>query len=194
MENSSINNKSFSVGCIEATKRYAKKLGFDTIFNRFKSKGDKLSNLVAGLVSHKLHFSKSINDASEWLNQPHISNEFNLSENVPKTYYRVLETIGRHDKSILTLLQNRIRELYPLENTDLNMDWSSLVLHGDKASLGEYGFSRDHRPDKKQLTFGVSQFRAPVNIPFALSIESGNVPDKAHFGNDVQANIKSPQS
>ena len=96
-------NKSFSVGCIETTKRYGKKLGFDTIFNRFKKKGDKLSNFVSGLVAHKLHFNKSVNDASEWLNEPHIRYEFELNENVPKTFYRALETVGNHDKSILTM-------------------------------------------------------------------------------------------
>ena len=190
MVSNSENNKSFSVGCIEVTKRYAKKLGFDTIFNRFKSKGDKLSNLVAALVSHKLHFSKSINDASEWSNQPHIRNEFGLSENVPKTFYRVLETLGRHDKSILTLLQNRLSELYHFENTDADMDWSSLVLFGDKAKLGEFGYSRDHRPDKRQITFGVAQYRAPINIPFALSIQSGSVPDKVHFDQTFRRMLK----
>ena len=190
MEENIEKNKSFSFGCIEATRKYAKKLGFDTIFNRFKKKGDKLSNLVSGLVTHKMHFSKSINDASDWLNEPHIRQEFNLNENVPKTFYRTLETVGCHEKSILTLLQNRILELYPLKNTDSNMDWSSIVLYGSKAELGEYGYSRDHRPDKKQITFGVSQFRSPINIPFALSIEKGNVPDKIHFEKTFKRTVK----
>lgn len=183
-------NKSFSIGCIEIVKKYSKKLGFDTIFNRFKKKGDKLSNCVAGLVSHKLHFSGSINGAAEWLNQPHIRNEFALSENVPKTYYRVFETVGRHDLSIMTLLQNRLFELYDFKSTDSNMDWSSIILHGCKANLGEYGYSRDHRPDKKQITFGVAQFRTPINIPFALSVESGNVPDKVHFEKTYRRMLK----
>lgn len=183
-------NKSFSIGCIEIAKRFSKKLGFDTVFNRFKKKGDKLSNCVTGLVSHKLHFSGSINGAAEWLNQPHIMSEFALSENVPKTYYRVFETVGRHDLSIMTLLQNRLFELYDFKNTDSNMDWSSVILHGCKANLGAYGYSRDHRPDKKQITFGVAQFRAPINIPFALSIASGNVPDKVHFDKTYKRMLK----
>ena len=54
------NNKSFSVGCIEISKKYAKKLGFATIFNRFKVKGQQLSKYVSGLVSHKMHFNLSL--------------------------------------------------------------------------------------------------------------------------------------
>lgn len=196
MEENTQKNKSFSLGCIEVTKKFAKKLGFETIFNRFKKKGDKLSNLVSGLTAHKLHFSKSVNDASSWLNEPHIRSEFCLQENVPKTFYRVLETLGCHEKSILTLLQNRILEVYPINNTDANMDWSSLVLYGYKSELGEFGYSRDHRPDKKQVTFGVSQFRSPINIPFALSIEKGDVPDKIHFEKTFKRTVKalSPES
>lgn len=193
MEENTNKNKSFSIGCIEITKRFSKKLGFDTIFNRFKTKGGKLSNQVTGLVGHKLHFSGSINNAAEWLNLPHIGCEFNLPETVPKTYYRVLETIGRHERSIMTLTQQRLFELYNFSSTDSNFDWSSLVLHGCKAELGEYGYSRDHRPDKRQITFGIAQLRSPMNIPFALSIEKGNVPDKVHFEETFRRTLKALQ-
>ncbi len=183
-------NKSFSIGCIEISKRFGKKLGFETIFNRFKRKGDKLSNCVVGLVSHKLHFSGSINGAAEWLNQPQIMDEFALSENVPKTYYRALETVGRHDLSIMTLLQNRLLYLYDFESTDSNLDWSSIILHGCKAVLGKYGYSRDHRPDKRQITFGVAQFRSPISLPYAFSIARGNMPDKVHFEKTYRRMLK----
>jgi transposase len=43
------------------------------------------------------------------------------------------------------------------------MDWTSIVLHGDKSSLGKYGYSRDHRPDKKQVTLGIAELADPIN-------------------------------
>ncbi len=61
------------------------------------------------------------------------------------------------------------------------MDWSSLILWGTKAPLGAYGYSRDHRPDKKQVTFGISELANPINIPVGLTIEKGNVNDQEHF-------------
>ncbi|MDN7026232.1 hypothetical protein FGU65_15325, partial [Methanoculleus sp. FWC-SCC1] len=42
-----------------------------------------------------------------------------------------------------------------------NMDWTSIVLHGTAAKLGKYGYSRDHRPDKKQITVGVTELADP---------------------------------
>ena len=129
------NNKSFSIGCIEISKKYGKKLGFATIFNRFKVKGQQLSKYVTGLVSHKLHFNQSINHAANWMNQAHILQEFLLSEFNVKTLYRTLGTLGRHDKAIMTLFQKRLNEVYDFGSSDSNFDWSSLTLFGYKAKL-----------------------------------------------------------
>ncbi len=180
MEGNNNQNKSFSLGCIQLVKKYSKKLNLPTILNRFKKKGDKLSNITEGLITHKITFSRSINKASEWLNEPQIRLEFSLNENVPKTFYRTLEILGRHDKSIQTLIQNRIGESYKFPNTDSNMDWSSIVYNGTHAAYAAFGYSRDHRPDRRQLTFGLSQLREP-RIPIAFSVAEGNKLDKQHF-------------
>lgn len=64
---------------------------------------------------------------------------------------------------------------------DVLMDWTSIVYYGDMASLAKFGYSRDHRPDKKQVTLGVAQLAPPVNVPVALTVEPGNVNDQEHF-------------
>ncbi|MBP2144567.1 transposase [Methanofollis sp. W23] len=61
------------------------------------------------------------------------------------------------------------------------MDWTSIVLHGTEAHLGKYGYSRDHRPDKKQITVGVTELADPINIPIGMTIEPGNLNDQSHF-------------
>jgi transposase len=61
------------------------------------------------------------------------------------------------------------------------MDWTSIVLHGNEANLGKYGYSRDHRPDKKQITLGVRELAEPINVPIGLTIEPGNTNDQVHF-------------
>ena len=59
------------------------------------------------------------------------------------------------------------------------IDFSSSYFEGKKAAFGALGYSRDHEPGKKQLTFGVS---TGINsIPTALTIQNGNVQDKEHF-------------
>jgi len=44
------------------------------------------------------------------------------------------------------------------------MDWTSVVLHEDETPLGKYGYSRDHGPDKKQITIGISELASPINL------------------------------
>lgn len=61
------------------------------------------------------------------------------------------------------------------------MDWTSIVLHGKEAKLGKHGYSRDHRPDKKQITLGVSELADPINIPIGMTVEPGNINDTTHF-------------
>jgi len=184
------NNKSFSIGCIEISKKYSKKLSFATIFNRFKVKGQQLSKYVTGLISHKMHFSQSINHAADWMNQPHILQEFLLSEFNVKTLYRVLKTIGRHDKAIMTLFQKNLHSKYHFENTDSNFDWSSITLFGNGAKMAKRGHSRDGHPGKKQITFGLAEYRYPINVPYALTVAAGNVLDKQHFATTFKRTLK----
>ena len=92
-----------------------------------------------------------------------------------------LEIIGENYEEIILDLQNELFSQYDFEHTDINMDWSSLILWGTKAPLGASGYSRDHRPDKKQITFGIAELANPINIPIGLTIEKGNVNDQEHF-------------
>jgi len=69
----------------------------------------------------------------------------------------------------------------PLSIPNINMDWTSIVLHGTEAKLGKYGYSRDHRPDKKQITVGVTELADPIHVPIGMTIEPGNLNDQMHF-------------
>lgn len=190
MINKHEDNKSFSVGCIEISKKYGKKLGFATIFNRFKVKGQQLSKYITGLVSHKMYFNQSINHAADWMNQEHILEEFQLSEFNVKTLYRVLGTLGRHDKAIMSLFQKNLHSKYNFESTDSNFDWSSITLFGNGAKMAKRGHSRDGHPGKKQITFGLAEYREPVNVPYALTVAAGNVLDKQHFAKTFKRTLK----
>ncbi len=98
-----------------------------------------------------------------------------------KTLYRAVEKVGENYHEIILDLQDILFSQYDFEHIDINMDWSSLILWGNKANLAKYGYSRDHRPDKKQITFGVAELRKPINIPIGLTIDKGNVNDQTHF-------------
>jgi transposase len=176
-------NISFPVGTALAVTKYCEKLNFDKIFSGYKKRGVNLVNLISALLVYRLTENQSTSRASDWINRPAILEHFSLESFEERTLFRVLETIGNNFEEIIHLLQKCIFSLYDFPHTDVNMDWTSFVLWGTKAPLGEYGYSRGHRPDKKQITVGISQLRSPMNIPVGLTINSGNMNDQTHFKN-----------
>lgn len=174
-------NISFPVGTALAVKKYSKNLGFESIFSKFKQRGVPLKGLIEALISYKLSENLSLTRGSDWINRPEVLREFGLQSFEQKTLYRAVETVGENYQEIILDLQDILFDQYDFEHTDVNMDWSSLILWGDKANLAKYGYSRDHRPDKKQVTFGITELRKPINIPIGLTIAKGNVNDQTHF-------------
>lgn len=95
-----------------------------------------------------------------------------------RTLYRNLSRIGKNYHFILGRYQGLIHDEELVANKQF-IDFSSSYFEGKSAPLGALGYSRDHEPGKKQLTFGVS---TGINsIPCALTIQNGNVQDKTHF-------------
>ena len=175
------NNITLLVGSIQTVKRFSEKLQFSAIFDSYKKKGRALSSLLEALVSYKLTENFSISKVAEWINKPELLKEFNLKGFEQRTLFRCLETIGDNSEEILENLRKVLFLQYSFESTDTVLDWSSLVLYGTASPLGKRGYSRDHRPDKEQITFGVSQLTQPINVPIGLTICKGNTNDMTHF-------------
>ena len=181
------------IGSILAVQSYYEKLHFCDIFGKHKSKGLDLNRLLVGLMSYKLTDNFSIKEAGKWLNQEEILDILNLERFHERVLYRTLEILGRNKEEILSDILNSLFSIYDFEETDINLDWTSIVLHGTKSKLGKYGYSRDHRPDKLQITVGVSELKKPINIPVGITVNRGNVLDLQHFPdtyNQVKSKLK----
>ena len=175
------NNISFPIGTIKTVQKYYKKLYFSDIFTKYKKKGRNFNRLIEALVAYKLAENLSISKASDWINRKDVLEEFSLNSFEERTLFRVLEILGKNREEIIADIQDILFDTYDFEHTDINMDWSSLILWGTKSKLGKYGYSRDHRPDKKQITIGLSELANPINIPIGLTINPGNINDQKHF-------------
>ena len=174
-------NISFSVGTACAVRKYSSKLNFDAVFGRYKKRGIKITGLLESLLSYRLTENLSTSKASSWINRPEVLSEFGIKSFEERTLFRLLETLGKNYEEIIYSLQDVLFRLYDFSHTDVNLDWTSLVLWGRQCRLGDYGYSRDHRPDKKQITLGVAELASPINIPIGLTIQAGNENDQAHF-------------
>ena len=174
-------NISFPIGTIVTVEKLYQVLKCNEIFGKHKKNGIDVNKLLKALISYKMSENFSIKQAHEWINREEVLEIFDLEPFGERTLYRILETIGANKEEIISDIQDVLFERYDFEHTDINMDWTSIALHGNKAKLGKYGYSRDHRPDKKQITLGICELGDPINIPIGLTIEPGNTNDQKHF-------------
>lgn len=142
-------NISFPIGTIFLVGRLYDILNFSDILGKHKKNGIDFNRLIRALVSYKLTDNFSIKRSHEWINRPEVLGEFGLPSFSERTLYRVLEILGANHDEIISDIQDVLFVRYEFEHTNINMDWTSIVLYGTEARLGKYGYSRDHRPDKK---------------------------------------------
>lgn len=174
-------NKTFSVGVPLAVDAYYHKLGLERVFSPLKAKGADAGALVRLLVSYKLVENHSISRAAGWAAEPSVLAHYGLANLSDQTLYRLLERMGENADIVMPGIQDALFSLYDFPTTDVNMDWTSVVLHGNAAELGKRGYSRDHRSDKPQITLGLSELVSPVNVPVGLTVREGNINDQTHF-------------
>ena len=186
-------NICFPIGSMFAVQYFYEKLSFHDIFSKHKSRGLDINSLLIGLISYKLNENFSIKEASKWLNQEEILDILNLESFHEKVLYRTLEILGSNKEEILSDILYSLFSVYNFEETDINLDWTSITLYGTKSNLGKYGYSRDYRPDKQQITVGISELKKPINIPIGITVNRGNVLDLQHFPdtyNQVKSKLK----
>jgi len=173
------NNVAIGIGSVALIEKVDGEFGF---FRQiFTGIGGKTRNLISStklFIYNRLDECFSINqivhgyssELFELLKFKSVPNERNL--------YRYLSYIGKSYTFILENYQQFISKENLVADKQF-IDFSSSYFEGKKAAFGALGYSRDHEPGKKQLTFGIS---TGINgIPTALTIQNGNVQDKAHF-------------
>ena len=174
------NNTTFSIGnLLLINKVDAEYNYFDALLNGIGGKAKDLVPCTKLFMYNRLHECFSINQIISGYS-PELFEKLEFS-NVPKerSLYRNLERIGINFPFIMERHQKFIEENKLVTEVNYLDTSSSYFEGGAKNEFAEYGYSRDKQPNKKQLTFGIC---TGINgIPLALTIQKGNVQDKAHF-------------
>jgi len=179
-------NICFPIGTMLAVENLYEELNLSSTLGKHKSKGIDFNSLIKALLSYKLTENFSVDRAHKWINQDEVLEFFGLRKFNERVLYRTLQTMGSNKEEIILDIQDTLFSKYDFDHTNINMDWTSIVLYGDKSSLGKHGYSRDHRPDKKQITLGVSELSEPINLPIGITVEKGNMNDQTHFKKTYQ--------
>ena len=173
------NNSAFSIGAIAQIDKVNKEHNlFNYLFSNLNTKNKQFIEYTKCLVQNKLE--KDVSEHQILNVYPQETMEFLGFTKQPseRTLYRVLDNLGEYKEIIDKKLLDFLSENNLLDETQY-IDWSSAFFQGQKAECAKYGYSRDHRPDKKQVNIGV--IIGENYIPSVLTIQNGNVVDKIHL-------------
>ncbi len=152
--------------------------------------GNKVSDAecVGAMILNILSGRVALYRMEEWLALTDV--ELLLGEGVPREALndtrlaRALDYVDAAGTDTIlgaVVLRYLAREDRPTEYT-VHQDTTSISLWGAYDDAGEpvptYGYSKDRRPDLKQLVFGLT-LHGSVGIPMVHSVTAGNTPDQA---------------
>jgi len=174
------NNTTISLGAVVMIHQIENRYGlFKNLFSDIGIKTKQFIPLVKLLVGNKLTHAVSIRQIPETY-PLEFPRQLGMNEPLAeRTLYRTLERIGKNFPVFLERYHQFLKK-HNLIDQEQIIDFSSSYLEGrEKSELASYGYSRDKRPDKLQINFGIA---TGINgIPTAITIQKGNVQDKKHM-------------
>ena len=174
-------NKTFPMGTIQTVKTIFEELNLPPLLDSLKHCGHQLSGLATGLVSYKMTEDLSISRCHQWMtNNPWLLEYLQLIFFEDDALYRGLAILGENRHQILRHLLYTLTDQYNVGLDIVFMDWTSIHFEAQPTDLIKYGYSRDHRPDRPQVTIGLAQDQHS-QLPVGLSIQPGNINDQDHF-------------
>lgn len=166
-------------GNVLVAKHFWEKLNLPQIIadcggNSKKSASNRnLTTLV--MVINRLIAPKSKLAVTEWQDKIYLPE---LEEVRPKYqhYLRTLNYLYRIKDKLEKALFDQLVNLFNLELNLVFYDITSSYFEGTQCSLAEFGYSRDHREDKKQILLGL--IVTQEGLPIAHEVFVGNRTDK----------------
>jgi len=173
-------NKTFPIGTIQTVKTIFEELNLPPLLDSLKHCGHTLSGLTIGLVSNKMAEDFSVSKCHQWMNNPLLLECLQLSFFEDDALYRGLAILGENRHLILSHLLRILKDQYDVGLDMVFIDWSTVYFEAKPSDYIKYGYSRDHRPDRPQITIGLAQDQHS-QLPVGLSIQPGNINDQDHF-------------
>ena len=138
------------------------------------------AKIVRLLVTHRLHDPSSDLSAYEWIREEVFTD---LRDIQKQHVYRTLDQLIRRKKKIEVGVFRELQRTLGLKADIVFYDLTSTYFEGEGPELAEYGKSRDHRPDRKQLVLALALIDG---IPVFHEVFPGNTADRATLKHAVE--------
>jgi Transposase DDE domain len=167
-------------GHVAAALGMARQIGLDELL---PDGSERQRNLALALIverlidpAPKLATARAL-DATTAINSLGVT--LGLGEVNAKEVYAALDWLGMAQPSIEDALARR----HLRDGTLVLYDVSSSYVEGRCCELARFGHSRDHRPDKMQIIYGL--LCAADGCPVAIEVFEGNTGDPSTVGNQI---------
>jgi len=164
------------------TESVFKDTGLDEFLEGLKrSQGNSVAAETLALVANSVEMTGlSINRLDRILADEHVRAEYGLDRSAARSIYRTVERLGRNSDAIVRFLGDVMKRSYGVGMDTVFMDWTSMYFEAPENALVRLGFSREKRPDRPQVTVGLSMDR-DTGMPMGLTVNPGNTMDVTHF-------------
>jgi len=169
-------------GQVIVLQRLWEQLGLDRLLKgAIKDRGISVpvELLVRVMVFNRLIAPRSKLAVSRWFHRLYMPELF--GREIPLHYfYRAIDYLYREKQRIEESLFYRLTDLFSLKLSLVFYDLTSTWFEGDTCPLGEYGYSRDKRFDKKQIVLGL--LTTVEGLPIAHQVWPGKRVDVTTVG------------
>jgi Transposase DDE domain len=168
-------------GHVAAALGTARRLGLDTILPKGPERRARLilAMIVARIVepAAKLATARQLSEATA---AHSLGAVLGLGEVDEDELYAALDLLGRCQTNVEKVLARRHLE----DGVLVLYDVTSSYLEGRRCELAQFGYSRDHRPDRPQIVFGL--MCTPEGCPVAVEVFEGNLGDPSTLAAQVK--------
>jgi len=165
-------------GPVHVGYQFWNRLGLDEILRAVGLAGGA-RQLACASVLNRLIEPASEHATPAWIRRTALADILDISFDglAEDALYRVLDKLHPHRAAIEAALVERERQLFNLDRTIYLYDLTSTYFEGQAAanSKAQRGYSRDHRPDCKQVVIGLVVNRD--GFPIAHEVFAGNTRD-----------------
>ena len=136
--------------------------------------------IVRLLATHRLYKPSSDLATFEWIKREAFEDTEDLR---PKHVYRVLEQLIKRKEKIEVGIFKELQRRLDLKTDLVFYDLTSTYFEGKGPELAKYGYSRDRRPDRKQLVLALAMIGG---IPIAHEVFEGDTADRTTLRHAVR--------
>jgi len=167
-------------GAVHVGHQIWRQLGLELILER-AGLSERARRLSEAMTLNRLICPLSEHAMPDWMRRTALEEilEQDFSELYDEALYRNLDRLHPHRESIERELAEREKTLFDLDDTLYLYDLTSTYFEGQAAAnpQAKRGYSRDRRPDAKQVVVGLVLDRD--GFPKAHEVFDGNLPDRA---------------